>query len=70
MADNAVCELWCLVKREDTPFSIAAPPNININKLKELVWEKRKNGVLRGIDAVDLVLWKARTSLSPPSSSH
>ena len=63
MADNANCVLWCLVNSKGTPFKIRVPINFDIGDMKELVKEKRKNGILRGIDATDLVLWKVSTSI-------
>ena len=60
-ADNAVCVLWCVVSREQTPFMIKAPANVNISELKEAIKEKGDNGVLGRIDAKDLVLWKVST---------
>ena len=50
--------LWYLVERDATPFEVTAPVNANINRLKELVHEKRKNGVFSNVDASDLILWK------------
>ena len=63
MADNANCVLWCLVDGKDTPFKIRVPINFDIGDVKELVKEKRKNGILREIDATDLVLWNMSTSM-------
>lgn len=63
MADNANCVLWCLVSGKGTPFKIRVPINFDIGDMKELVKEKRKNGIPRGIDATDLVLWKVSTSM-------
>ena len=50
--------LWCLIKGSSNPFDVTAPVATSFSRLKDLVWEKRKNGVLRGTDAADLVLWK------------
>lgn len=44
---------WCLVKGDSIAFEITAPVD-TISRLKVLVWEKRKNGVLRDIDPADL----------------
>jgi Crinkler effector protein N-terminal domain len=50
--------LWCLMKHDSNPFEVTAPVDASIGRLKKLIWEERKNGVLRGIDATDLVLRK------------
>ena len=57
MADDEVRVLWCFIK-DSTAFEVIAPVNASIGRLKKLVWEERKNGVLRDTDAPDLVLWK------------
>ena len=48
--------LWCVIKGDSTAFQVTAPGKASIDELKNLVWEKRKNGVLREIHATDLVL--------------
>ena len=52
--------LWCLIG-DSTPFEVTAPVNATIYRLKELVWEKRKRGTLKNVDASDLILWKVCT---------
>ena len=42
---------------------IKALVDINISGLKEAIKKKCNKGVLRNIDAKDLVLWKVSTSL-------
>jgi hypothetical protein len=54
--------LWCLIEGDSMPFEVTAPVNANINRLKEVVREKGKNGVLGNVDAKDLVLLKVSAS--------
>ena len=60
MANDPSHVLYCLIKDDSNPFKVTAPVDASIIDLKNLVWEERKHGVLRDIDAdaVDLVLWK------------
>jgi hypothetical protein len=51
--------LWCNLKGDSSLFSVEIAPEQTVAFLKEFIWEKRKNGMFRGIDAADLVLWKA-----------
>jgi hypothetical protein len=53
--------LWCFIKDDHNAFKVIAPVDIDIDEVKELIWEKGKYGKLRGTDAKDLVLWKVRT---------
>ena len=50
--------LWCLIEGDTTTFGVTAPVTTSIHLLKKLVLEECKNGVLRNVDARDLVLWK------------
>jgi hypothetical protein len=38
--------LWCLIKGSSNPFDVTAPVATSFSRLKDLVWEKHKNGVL------------------------
>jgi hypothetical protein len=58
MANDTHRVLWCLIKSSSNPFEVTAPVETSFSRFKDLVWEKRKNGALRGTDATDLVLWK------------
>jgi hypothetical protein len=58
MANDTHRVLWCLMKNSSNPFKVNAPVKTSFGRLKDLVWEKHKNGVLQGTDATDLVLWK------------
>jgi len=57
--------LWCLIDTdidiESIPFELTVPINASVSRLKELVWEKGKNGVLGNVDAKNLVLYKVIT---------
>src|SRR5258705_43192 len=68
MANDLHRVLWCLIQDDSNPFEVTAPVDASIGRLKELIWEKRKNGVLRGSDAADLALWKVRTKRLADSS--
>ena len=61
MANYTNRVLWCFIKGDSTAFRVAAPGKASIDEVKNLVWEKEKNGVLCGTDAKNLVLWKAST---------
>jgi hypothetical protein len=58
IADDTIHTLWCLVEGDSMVFEVTASANASINRLKELVREKGKNGALGNIDAKDLVLLK------------
>ena len=57
MSDN-VRTPWCLVDGDSMVFDVTAPANVSISRLKELVQKKGDRGILRDVDAKDLVLWK------------
>jgi hypothetical protein len=63
MADGVVRSLVCLIEGDTVVFPVESEGNSSIMKLKEDIKEKRKNGVLRSVDAVDLILWKVRVSM-------
>ena len=65
MPDDTVLRLWCLVKDDPKPFKVIIRTNNDVDDLKELIHEKRKDGILRGIDAADLKLWKVSSSHRP-----
>ena len=58
MANNPHPMLWCLIEDDSNPFEVTPPVAASVSRLKELVWEKGRNGVLRGTDAKDLALYK------------
>jgi len=58
MTNDTHRDLWCFIKGDPNVFEITAPVNANISRLKKLVWEEGKNGVLSNTDAKDLVLGK------------
>ena len=55
--------LWCNVKGDPALTKVKPGINDDISDLKELIQSKHENGVLRGIDAADLVLYKVRHPL-------
>jgi hypothetical protein len=63
-AANAQYRLWCIVEDDAAPFLVTVPTNAYINDLKKLIKEERKNGILKDVDATDLVLWKVSTLTS------
>ena len=58
MANDTHRVLWCLIKSSSNPFEVTVPVETSFSRLKDLVWEKGKNGTFRGTDAMDLALWK------------
>ena len=50
--------LTCLIEGDSSPFIVEPKEDISIMKLKKLIHEERKNGVLGSVDAADLRLWK------------
>ena len=75
MANDPHRVLWCLIKSASNPlevakpFEVTAPVDASISKPQKLVWEEHKIGVLRGIDATNLVLWKV-SSEGPEDGSR
>jgi hypothetical protein len=57
-ADDRV--LWCKIEGDSTPFQVMISSNAFVSTLKESILEKRKHGLLRGVDAADLTLRKVR----------
>lgn len=68
MANDPCRVFWCLIKGDSKAFEVTVPVNASVNRLKTLVLEQRKNGVLQGIDAAVLVLWKVSTERLADSS--
>ena len=60
MADYSLFALTCLIEGEALPFIVEPKRDISIMKLKKLIHEEGKNGVLGSVDAKDLTLWKVR----------
>jgi hypothetical protein len=58
---NAQYKLWCIVEDDTAPFWVTVPTNAYIDDLKESIKEECKHGILKDVDATDLVLWKAST---------
>jgi hypothetical protein len=57
---GAVRMLWCLVEGKSTLFQVDTPSSDNINQLKNLVHKGKDKGILRDVNATDLVVWKVR----------
>ncbi|KAH9997437.1 hypothetical protein BJV74DRAFT_883436 [Russula compacta] len=68
-ATGETYELVCLVEGDDTLFDVIASPTTSIHRLKRLIKEECQYGVLRGIDAKDLTIWKARMTMSDSSTN-
>ncbi|KAN0124749.1 hypothetical protein V8E52_001301 [Russula decolorans] len=68
MADDAFCTLICLVEGGSLLLKIEPKGSVDIFGLKELIWEKGKNSVLKNVDAVVLTLWKHLTGKDVPGS--
>jgi hypothetical protein len=58
MTNDTHRNLWCFIKDDPNVFEVTAPVDATISRLKKLVWEEGKNGVLSNTDAKDLMLWK------------
>ena len=52
-------EIWCFIEGDD-PFPITAPCNALLRKVKGLIRERLKNGILRNVDARYLTLTKVK----------
>ena len=59
-------ELSCLVKGDSSVFDVKVSALMKVSALKELIHEKKDKGILRDVNASDLVLWKVRR----PHGSH
>jgi hypothetical protein len=57
---QANLRLRCLIEGESAVFTVTVSANNEIGDLKDSIHEKGKNGVLRDVDAKDLVLLKVR----------
>ena len=59
---NMSDELWCFIEGETTSFPVIASSTMFICRLKYEIKEKNKleHGVLSGVDAKQLTLWKVR----------
>ena len=60
MADDAPRALQCLIEGESLLFKVTATGSLDMMDLKRLIKEERKNGMLKNVDAADLMLWKVR----------
>jgi hypothetical protein len=43
---------------------------MDIMELKDLIFEKGKHSVLKGVDAKDLILWKVRMAMASDSTTN
>ena len=57
---NDTRALFCLIQDDPNPFKVTVSTSETISSLSRAIREERKNGTLRDVDAVDLVLWKVR----------
>ncbi|KAH9997804.1 hypothetical protein BJV74DRAFT_254830 [Russula compacta] len=64
-ANSEIYELVCLVEGDDALFDVIAPPTTSTRRLKRLIKEECQYGVLRGIDAKDLTIWKVDLPFPP-----
>jgi Crinkler effector protein N-terminal domain len=46
---NVTLELWCIVSGDSRPFTVSISTHDNISVLKERIYDKNKNGVLRDL---------------------
>ena len=59
--DNTFRVLLCLIEGDSTVFQVKATANENVLDLKKLIHQEKDKGILRSVNASDLVLWKVRT---------
>jgi len=57
MDDRAVFTIFGLVQGDTTVFDVTVAANDYVSRLKKLVYEEGKNGILHDADAKDLSLW-------------
>jgi hypothetical protein len=67
---DETCDILCLIEGDTAIFSVIASPTIPIAELKDLIKEERKNGVLKGILAKDLTVWKVRMTRASNSTTN
>jgi Crinkler effector protein N-terminal domain len=70
MADDVLCALQCLIEGDSSLFKVKPTGSVDIMDLKDLIKEKCKNGVLSGVDASDLTLWKVRMTMASDSTTN
>ena len=61
MPDDQVRVLIGLVEGHSAVFQVKVPSNKSVLYLMKLVWEEKKKGALRDVDASDLILLKVST---------
>jgi hypothetical protein len=60
MADNAVRALLCIIEGDSSLFRVTPTGNMDIIELKNLFHKEKDKGILRDVNAADLVVWKVR----------
>jgi len=68
MSENTY-RIWCLVEGDNILFPVIALPTTSVSMVKDLIHEKRKNGVLKSVDAADLTLWRVRMTIASDSTT-
>lgn len=64
MTDDALRSLVCFIEVIASVVRVEATGTVDIVKLKEIIKEKGKNSVFRGVDAMHLILWKVRMTVA------
>jgi hypothetical protein len=69
MADDATCNIVCLIEGESSSFEVTPTWDTRIRKLKKLI---RKDGINadRDVLAKDLTLWKVRMTIASDSTNN
>jgi hypothetical protein len=70
MADDSPRALLCLIEGDSSPFRVKLAGDTDIIDLKDLIKEKRKNGVLSNVNAKDLTVWKVGTTMASDSTTN
>jgi Crinkler effector protein N-terminal domain len=58
MSQDELCELWCLMEGETSPFFVTAGVNWKMERLKKAIKKEKRD--LRDLDTSYIVLWKVR----------
>ena len=60
MSEDQVCEVWCLMDREQEPFFLEASLRWNMDQLKKAIRQEKYD--LRNLEISQIVLRKVRLS--------
>jgi len=58
---DVVHKVYCLIFKDENPFTVNIPAYINIDNLRPEIKELCKNSSLHDVDTKDLIIWKVST---------